>query len=168
MEFSKKSLDKKPSEKLIYSICKHMNINPFTKKVNNKVSKTTNQFINKIIEPDKNRTKKIVESQKNIEDINQLNGLVLLDSEDSYFNCSSLYISDSYQNDGIESLVKKYDKQASFVSALYLEEDSEKEKNEWLKRLICSKCCIFFKTKNGKNYRCHSPYQLACEHFEEK
>ena len=71
--------------------------------------------------------------QKNIEDINQLNGLVLLDSEDSYFNCSSLYISDSYQNDGIESLVKKYDKQASFVSALYLEEDSEKEKNEWLK-----------------------------------
>ena len=64
MEFSKKSLDKKPSEKLIYSICKHMNINPFTKKVNNKVSKTTNQFINKIIEPDKNRTKKIVESQK--------------------------------------------------------------------------------------------------------
>lgn len=69
MEFSKKSLDKKPSEKLIYSICKHMNINPFTKKVNNKVSKTTNQFINKIIEPDKNRTKKIVESQKNIEDI---------------------------------------------------------------------------------------------------
>ena len=42
------------------------------------------------------------------------------------------------------------------------------EKYEWLKRLICSKCCIFFKTKNGKNYRSHSPYQCACEHFEEK
>lgn len=42
------------------------------------------------------------------------------------------------------------------------------EKYEWLERLICSKCCIFFKTKNGKNYRSHSPYQCACEHFEEK
>ena len=41
-------------------------------------------------------------------------------------------------------------------------------KYEWLKRLNCSKCCIFFKTKNGKKYLGHSPYQLACEHFEEK
>ena len=41
------------------------------------------------------------------------------------------------------------------------------EKYEWLKRVNCSKYCIFFKTKNGKNYRSHSPYQLACEHFEE-
>ena len=28
--------------------------------------------------------------------------------------------------------------------------------------------CVFFKTKNGKNYRCHSASQLACEHFERK
>lgn len=41
------------------------------------------------------------------------------------------------------------------------------EKYEWIKRFNFSKYCIFFKTKNGKNYRCHSPYQLACEHFEE-
>ena len=47
-------------------------------------------------------------------------------------------------------------------------EDLSSEKYEWFKRVNCSKCCIFFKTKNGKNYRCHSPYQLACEHFEEK
>ena len=50
----------------------------------------------------------------------------------------------------------------------YWGENLSSEKYEWLKRVNCSKCCIFFKTKNGKNYRCHSPYQLACEHFEEK
>ena len=42
------------------------------------------------------------------------------------------------------------------------------EEYEWIERFNFSKCCIFFKTKNGNNYRCHSPYQLACEHFEEK
>ena len=45
-------------------------------------------------------------------------------------------------------------------------EDISNEKYEWLKRLSCSKYCIFFKTKNGKNYRSNSPYQIACEHFE--
>ena len=28
--------------------------------------------------------------------------------------------------------------------------------------------CKFFKTKTGRYYKAHSPYQLACEHFEEK
>ena len=28
--------------------------------------------------------------------------------------------------------------------------------------------CEFFKTKNGKYYRCHRASQLACEHFERK
>ena len=28
--------------------------------------------------------------------------------------------------------------------------------------------CKFFKTKNGKGYRCHSASELACEHFERK
>lgn len=31
-----------------------------------------------------------------------------------------------------------------------------------------SNSCRFFKTKNGKYYRCHSASQLACEHFERK
>lgn len=31
-----------------------------------------------------------------------------------------------------------------------------------------SRSCKFFKTKNGKNYRCHNDSQLACEHFERK
>ena len=28
--------------------------------------------------------------------------------------------------------------------------------------------CKFFKNKTGRYYMAHSPYQLACEHFEEK
>lgn len=28
--------------------------------------------------------------------------------------------------------------------------------------------CKFFKTKNGKSYRCHNASQLACDHFERK
>ena len=32
-----------------------------------------------------------------------------------------------------------------------------------------SKCCQFFSWGENNKYRkCHSPYQLACEHFEEK
>ena len=31
-----------------------------------------------------------------------------------------------------------------------------------------SRSCRFFKTKNGKCYRCHRASQLACEHFERK
>ena len=31
-----------------------------------------------------------------------------------------------------------------------------------------SRSCKFFKTKNGKCYRCHRASELACEHFERK
>ena len=31
-----------------------------------------------------------------------------------------------------------------------------------------NRCCKFFKNKTGKYYKSHRPYQLACEHFEEK
>ena len=48
-----------------------------------------------------------------------------------FFNANDLYISDIYQKDGIESLVKKYDESASFVSKEYLEEDSDTSKLEW-------------------------------------
>ena len=46
---------------------------------------------------------------------------------------SFLYISDAYQNDGIESLVKKYDENALFVSKAYLEDDTESNKQSWVK-----------------------------------
>ena len=71
MEFSKQSLNKSPTEKLIYNMNKHLNINPFNKKINNKLTKTANTFCNKILNPQENKTKKIKESQKNIDEIKQ-------------------------------------------------------------------------------------------------
>lgn len=71
MEFSKQILNKSPTEKLIYNMNKHLNINPFNKKINNKLSKTANTFCNKILNPKENSTKKIKESQKNIDEIKQ-------------------------------------------------------------------------------------------------
>lgn len=69
MEFSKQSLNKSPTDKLIYNMNKKLNVNPFSKKINNKLSKTTNTFCNKILKPEENKTKKIKESQKNIDEI---------------------------------------------------------------------------------------------------
>lgn len=69
MEFSKQTLNKSPTEKLIYQMNKHLNINPFSKKINNKLSKTANTFCNKILNPKENKTKKIKESQQNIDEI---------------------------------------------------------------------------------------------------
>ena len=71
MEFSKHLLNKSPTDKLIYNMTKHLNINPFNKKINNKLSKTTNTFCNKILNPQESKTKKIKESQKNIDEIKQ-------------------------------------------------------------------------------------------------
>lgn len=50
-----------------------------------------------------------------------------------YLDAKELYISDLYQKDGIESLVRKYDKHARFVSKKYLEDDSDSNKQEWNK-----------------------------------
>lgn len=69
MEFSKKSLNKQPFDKLLYNVHKKLSLNPFNSKVNTKVSKTTNLFIDKITTPDKNKHKKIQETQKNIDEI---------------------------------------------------------------------------------------------------
>lgn len=71
MEFSKPTLNKSPTEKLIYNMNKKLNVNPFSKKINNKLSKTTSTFCNKILKPQENKTKKIKESQKNIDEIKQ-------------------------------------------------------------------------------------------------
>ncbi len=50
-----------------------------------------------------------------------------------YLDGKELYISDLYQKDGIESLVRKYDKTAHFVSKKYLEDDADSNKLEWNK-----------------------------------
>ena len=31
-----------------------------------------------------------------------------------------------------------------------------------------NRSCVFFKTKNGKYYRCHRASELACDNFERK
>jgi len=55
------------------------------------------------------------------------------ENDETYLKGSKLYISDIYQRDGIESLVKEYDKSAHFVSHKYLESDTESNKQEWFK-----------------------------------
>lgn len=72
-------------------------------------------------------------NQKSITDLDSLIALSLLDSDDNICACENLYISDVYQKDGIESLVKKYDSEASFVSDEYLADKSDSEKTEWVK-----------------------------------
>ena len=49
----------------------------------------------------------------------------------------------------------------------YWGEDISSEQYEWRRRMGIAKPCKFFKTKNGRYYRCHIPSQLACEHFKE-
>ena len=48
----------------------------------------------------------------------------------------------------------------------YWGKPKNEEQIKLLKSIGGSKPCGFFKTKNDKYYRCHSPYQVACEHFE--
>ena len=51
--------------------------------------------------------------------------------DNPFYLGASLYIPDIYQKDGIESLVKKYDSSALFVSHKYLDDDSENGRQEW-------------------------------------
>lgn len=51
--------------------------------------------------------------------------------DNTFYLGASLYIPDIYQKDGIESLVKKYDSSALFVSHKYLDDDSENGRQEW-------------------------------------
>lgn len=76
----------------------------------------------------------ILAHAKEISDYDALQELSLLDTEDECQDCSSLYISDTYQKEnGIEGLVKKYEPDALFVSANYLEDGLDKSRKEWLK-----------------------------------
>lgn len=75
----------------------------------------------------------IVANYKNISDFDILKSVSLLDSNDECSDGESLYIPDVYQKDGIETLVKKYDKSALFVSTSYLENDGDTKSEDWLK-----------------------------------
>lgn len=72
-------------------------------------------------------------NQKQISAIEKFKNMPLLDKSNFLSSHSSLYISDIYQQEQIESLVTKYVKNAQFVSSSYIESTSENEKNEWLK-----------------------------------
>lgn len=72
--------------------------------------------------------------QKEISGFEELQQVHLIDNKLQTDHVGDeLYIADLYQANGIESLVRQYDKDALFVSEKYLEEDSEQCKNEWLK-----------------------------------
>ena len=72
-------------------------------------------------------------NSKSINDIENLKSLYFIDTDGVCQYGNSLYISDVYQKNGIESLVKKYDDAATFISDSYLEEDTDVNKSEWLK-----------------------------------
>jgi hypothetical protein len=76
----------------------------------------------------------IKSNQKIIDNYEGLMTIRMVDTDGTTdHECSELYISDTYQRDGIESLVKRYDEGASFVSANYLDDDTETNKYLWFK-----------------------------------
>lgn len=72
-------------------------------------------------------------NQKNIDSFDQLKLLSIFDKDNVSTRCDTLYISDSYQSDKIESLVKKYVSSARFVTSVYLESESDTERLDWMK-----------------------------------
>ena len=72
-------------------------------------------------------------NQKQIASVDKFKTIPLLDKNDEPINSALLYISDTYQQEQIESLVTKYVKEAKFVSSSYIETTNENEKAEWMK-----------------------------------
>lgn len=75
----------------------------------------------------------VKDKQKHIVSVKKFNAIPLLDKDSALLNSLLLYISDTYQNEQIESLVTKYVKEAKFVSSSYIETTNENEKVEWMK-----------------------------------
>ena len=71
-------------------------------------------------------------NQKQIASVDKFKTLPLLDKSNVLTTHASLYISDTYQQDQIESLVIRYVKSAQFVSSSYIETINENEKAEWM------------------------------------
>lgn len=72
-------------------------------------------------------------NQKQIASVDKFKTIPLLDNNNALINCASLYISDTYQQEQIETLVTKYVKEAQFVSSSYIGTANENEKAEWMK-----------------------------------
>lgn len=113
-----------------------INHDSFQGNLNNKenAESTDNSDNAEIIENNVDFWRWIRANAKDIKIYDALKGICLLDTKDNSYNCSSLYISDTYQKDnGIENLVKRYESDALFVSDSYLEEPNDKSRNEWFK-----------------------------------
>lgn len=73
-------------------------------------------------------------NQKQIASVDKFKTIPLLDRKNNALvNGDSLYISDIYQQEQVESLVTKYIKEAQFVSSSYIETTNENEKAEWMR-----------------------------------
>lgn len=72
-------------------------------------------------------------NQKLITDFKDFSSIQLLDKNGILTPATSLYISDIYQQDEIETLVTRYVKTAQFVSSSYFESSIENEKADWMK-----------------------------------
>ena len=73
----------------------------------------------------------IMRNQRSISDYTKLQGLSLFSTEDKRIVCTYLYVSNHYQKDGIEFLIRRYNPQAQFVSSDYLE--NEEDAPEWIR-----------------------------------
>lgn len=75
----------------------------------------------------------VEQNQKSIASFEVFKRIALLDANNVPASCDILYISDAYQQDGIESLVAEYVPTAQFVSSVYVQSDSDIKRSEWLK-----------------------------------
>ncbi len=73
----------------------------------------------------------IMRNQRSISDYTKLQGLSLFSTEGKRIVCTYLYVSNHYQKDGIEFLIRRYNPQAQFVSSDYLE--NEEDAPEWIR-----------------------------------
>ncbi len=75
----------------------------------------------------------VMANQKQIASVDKFKTISLIDKNNALTNSTSLYISDTYQQEQIETLVTKYVKAAQFVSSSYIHTTNDNDKAEWLK-----------------------------------
>lgn len=75
----------------------------------------------------------VKDNMKSISSFDSFATVSLLDKNNELCSHQTLYISDTYQQDNIESLVIRYVSKAQFVSSSYFENTSDNEKAEWVK-----------------------------------
>ncbi|EEX17742.1 sacsin N-terminal ATP-binding-like domain-containing protein [Prevotella veroralis] len=105
----------------------------FNTATNNLVTNTFLQYSVKVVANSIDFWRWVRANQKQITSVDKFKAIPLLDKNNALINSTLLYISDTYQQEQIESLVTKYVKEAKFVSSSYIETTNENEKAEWIK-----------------------------------